>query len=91
MSHIEGVPTPTDTSPEALRVLIDLYRRMTPAEKARRVNELTLAASHYALAGLSQRHPGADGRELLLRLAALRLGEQTVTRVYGWRAEPDGA
>jgi hypothetical protein len=63
---------------------------MSPAEKARRVAELTCTACTLALAGLRVRHPAADEAELLLRLAALRLGDETVGRAYGWRA-PDGA
>jgi len=63
---------------------------MSPAEKAARVAALTRTACMLALAGLRSRHPAADERELLLRLAVLRLGAETVHRVYGWRA-PDGA
>jgi hypothetical protein len=43
-----------------------------------------------ALAGLRERFPEADERELLLRLAVLRLGADLVWRAYGWRA-PDGS
>jgi len=63
---------------------------MSPAEKATRVVELTRAACMLTLAGLRQRHPGANESELLLRLAVLRLGADAVSRAYGWRA-PDGA
>ncbi|HEX9893749.1 MAG TPA: hypothetical protein VGA78_07475 [Gemmatimonadales bacterium] len=76
----------SDTSAEALRVQYRLYGAMTAAEKLKLVGELTLTASRFALAGLSLRFPEADQRELLLRLAALRLGEATVAQVYGWPA-----
>ncbi len=33
-----------DTSPEARRILVEGYRRMSVAEKARRVDEMTVAA-----------------------------------------------
>lgn len=81
-------PAALDTTPEALAVQFALYRRMTPAQKARRVSDLTQGASRLALAGLRRRYPAADDRELLLRLAVLRLGPETVASVYGWR---DGA
>ena len=81
-------PRALDTSPEAEAVQVELYRRMTPAQKAQRVSDLTRGSCQLALAGLRGRHPGADERELLLRLAVLRLGAGTVARVYGWR---DGA
>ena len=76
----------TDTSLEIDRVRDERYARMTPAEKVARAMELTRTACTLALAGLRERHPEADDRELLLRLAALRLGPEVVHRAYGWRA-----
>ena len=81
--------TSPDTSPAADAIRFERYARMSPAEKASRVVELTRTACTLALAGLCARHPAADEAELLLRLAVLRLGPETVRRVYGWRA-PDG-
>lgn len=77
-----------DTSPDVRGVLQDLYASMTPAQKLRRMSELTLAANRLALAGLAARHPDESRQELLLRLARLRLGDDLVDRVYGAR---DGA
>jgi hypothetical protein len=57
---------------------------MSTVAKARQVGELTRAVHVLALAGLRQRHPGADDRELFLRLAAMRLGRETMVEVYGW-------
>lgn len=73
----------SDTAPDASEVLVDLYRRMTPAAKLRRVRDLTLAANQLALAGLRERHPGESEPELLLRLARLRLGDALVEKAYG--------
>lgn len=81
---------PADTTPDADAVRFEHYARMSPADKATRVVELTQAACILALAGLRGRHPGAKEPELLLRLAVLRLGAETVYRAHGWRA-PDGA
>ena len=86
-----GMPRAFDTSADADVVQFDLYRRMTPAEKARRVSDLTQGACCLALAGLRARYPHADERELLLRLAVLRLGAPLVARVYGWPEPSDGA
>jgi hypothetical protein len=86
---MDGRPSLSDTSPDVERLRLDLYRRMSPDEKWRRVEELTRLAHGVALAGLRARHAGADSEELLLRLAVLRLGADLVARVYGRR--PDGA
>lgn len=77
-----------DTSADARRVQQALYASMTPAEKLRRMSELTLAVNQLALAGLALRYPRESRGDLLLRLARLRLGDELVDRVYGAR---DGA
>ena len=82
---------PADTSPEVWEKQLELYRRMTPAEKAEGVRALTLAVNRVALAGLRQRYPAASESELRLRLAAVRLGADLVARAYGRPASPDGA
>jgi hypothetical protein len=83
-------PPPSDTAPEAEAIRFALYSQMSPARKTRVLVELTRSANTLALAGLRQRFPGADQAELLLRLAALRLGDEVVARVYGWRAPGHG-
>ena len=72
-----------DTSADAHTVMRERYALMTPAEKLRRMSELTLAANQLALAGLAARHPGDSRPKLLLRLARLRLGNDLVDRAYG--------
>jgi hypothetical protein len=74
-----------DTTPEAMEILVELYRRMTPAEKLSRVRDLTLTVNVLALEGLRTRHPGETEPELLLRLARVRLGEALVAEAYGAR------
>jgi hypothetical protein len=81
----------SDTTPDVAARQVEQYRRMSPAEKLRRVSDLTLGACLLSLAGLRERYPDAPERDLLLRLAVLRLGAETVARAYGWVAPPDGA
>jgi hypothetical protein len=69
-----GQPIPLDTSAEAARLQIEIWRRMTPLEKARLVSGLCSAVQELALAGIRRRHPGASERECHLRLARLKLG-----------------
>jgi hypothetical protein len=73
-----------DTDPQAFRVLVELRRRMTFDQKFCQVIEM----SEMVLRGYEDRvrreHPQAGEREVFLRAAALRLGNETVRRVYGW-------
>jgi hypothetical protein len=82
---------PMDTALEAHALQVELYRRMSPAQKLHRVTDLTLAAAQYALAGLAERYPAADRRELLLHLARMRLGEDAFLQAYGPPSPPHGA
>ena len=75
-----------DTSPAMERLQIDLWRRMTPLDKARAVTQLTRATQELARAGIRQRHPHASERECRLRLAVLKLGPRLAVLV-----EPDAA
>lgn len=79
-----------DTDPAVEERQIEAWRRMTPAEKLRIVSELVRASEELALAGLKLRHPTAAGRELDLRLAALRLDRETMVRWLGWDPEREG-
>ena len=80
-----------DTTPEAFAIYARLISEMPPAERVRRVGDLTHTVNMVALAGLRVRHPKSTEQELLLRLAVLRLGADLVERAYGWRAPADDA
>jgi len=71
-----------DTSPEAERLQIEAWRRMSHADKARVTSGLTRAVRALAFAGIRQRHPGASERECLLRFALLTLGPDLACRAY---------
>jgi hypothetical protein len=75
-----------DTSADIERLQIEVWRRMSPLEKAGIVSQATSDVTALALAGIRQRHPGASDRECFLRLAELRLGPALARAVY-----PDAA
>lgn len=72
----------TDTDAATMGRLDELYRRMTPAEKLRRVRELTLMADSLALAGLRARHGDDSEGKLMMRLARIRLGSDLFDRAF---------
>jgi hypothetical protein len=85
------VTTPfQDTDTAALRQLDAQYARMSPAEKLRRVRQLTLTVARLALAGRRVREPQSEDSEHLRQLAFQRLGPETFARVYHRTSEPDG-
>ena len=76
-------PKITDTTPEANRVLLEIYRAMPPWRKAEIVDDAIRTSRHLAMMGLRLRHPNDSEAVLRRRLLGLVLGEDVATRVYG--------
>jgi Ser/Thr protein kinase RdoA (MazF antagonist) len=79
-----------DTSPEAEAILIQGYRRMSPAQKLHRVEDLTRTVQLMALARIRTQHPNATEREVKLRLASLWLDAETMRTIFGWDPSVQG-
>jgi hypothetical protein len=73
-----------DTSPEAERIMIEIYRKMSAAQKLQQVSSLTRLVSDLALADIRQRYPQADEREVTLRLASRWLSADLMRKIYHW-------
>ena len=80
---------PSDTDPKVEAFLIERYRAMSPLEKLEIVRRLNRSLIALSEAGVRQRQPGIEERELRLRVAALRLPRETMIRAFGW--DPDAA
>ena len=76
-----------DTTPKALEVFIELHRRMTPGQRVAQVFEMAGFMEGLQRSSVRSMYPGADEREVFLRVAARRLDRETMIKVYGW--DPD--
>ncbi len=72
-----------DTSPEAARLQLEIYRKMPVERKLELVEDANHTARLLALAGLAQRHPEDPPERLHRRLFDLVLGPELAERVYG--------
>jgi len=80
-----------DTPLDVEERMLEGFRRMTPAEKLKRVVELNRAVETMAAARIrAQYGPDLPERELRLRLAALRLPRETMIEVFDWDPEEKG-
>jgi hypothetical protein len=79
-----------DTSPEAERVLLEGYRRMTPEKKLAIVDDLNRATRQMAASRIRQKYPHATEREVVLRLASLTLGRDLMIRAFAWDPDREG-
>ena len=57
---------------------------MSPRDKMLRILACNAAGEAMAMAGLRARHGPLSDRELRFRLAALRLGRETMIEAFGW-------
>lgn len=72
-------------------MMIAAYRRMSPAEKLRRVGDLNDAVRALALARIRRQYgPDLDEREERLRLAVLSIDRETMIRAFGWDPDVEG-
>jgi hypothetical protein len=81
---------PSDTSPEARQFLIEGYRRMTPTQKLQRVESLNRALVILQKARIRADYGDISDEEMRMRLGALRLGRETMIKVFGWDPEAKG-
>ena len=79
-----------DTSPEIEALQVARWRAMEPWEKIAIVRSLNRLVDGAAVAGIRERHPEADAREVRMRLAALRYGRDFTADVLGWDPDVQG-
>lgn len=72
-----------DTDPEAEKVQMEIYRRMSPARKFELVEDAIQTSRELVLAGIRSRHPKAGVEEIRRRFFGIWLGEDLATEVYG--------
>lgn len=77
------LPIHTDTSAEAERISVEIYRNMPSWKKVQLVEDANRTARQLALAGLRSRHPAESPSRLIRRLYGLTLGEELASRIYG--------
>ena len=74
----------TDTNPRIEKMIIEGYRKMSPLEKLRRVDDLTNTIKIMALTRIRKQYNNLTEREEKLRLASLWLDRETMIKVFNW-------
>ena len=63
---------------------------MTPTQKLQRVASLNRTLVKLSAARIRQQYGDIPEEEMRLRLAALRLGRETMIKMFGWDPEEKG-
>jgi hypothetical protein len=77
----------SDTSPEADKIMFELWRKATPTQKMNKVIGIGRMVNELTRAEIRRRYPDATPREVELRLASRNLDRETMIRAFGW--DPD--
>lgn len=73
----------TDTTPEVMKVINELYRQMSPARKFELICNAYRFGQSLAMAGIKLRHPNATKKQIWHLWAKQHLGEKLYNKVYG--------
>jgi len=76
------VARPRDTSEEAARVQLEIYRRMAPEERLRLGLELTRMSRDLVAQGIRARHPDYSDEDVRWAFIRLWLGPALFARAY---------
>lgn len=79
MSYDRGM---SDTTPDAARVQLEVYRRMSGAQRLAIAIQLSADTRSLTLAGIRHRHPDYDEATARLALFRVLLGDELFRRVY---------
>jgi hypothetical protein len=72
-----------DTTEDARKVLVDIYRQMPPSVKFKQIFEAYQTGKMLAMAGLRLLHPQASEKQIWYLWAKRHLGEELFKKVYG--------
>ena len=72
-----------DTSAEAKRLVLDLYRRMSPTRKIELVFDAYRTGQLLSMAGIRMQYPDATEEQVWHIWAKRHLGEKLYNQVYG--------
>lgn len=74
---------PADTSPEAWRVVIGIFREMSQQQRFERTLEISDYVRSFCEAGIRSQYPEASEQEVFLRLTQRVLGPELFRKAYG--------
>jgi hypothetical protein len=80
--QIDRAMTPFDTSPDAEKVQVDIFRRMGPEERLQSAAHLSETCRTLLAEGIRKRHPNYDEEQVRLAVIRCLLPEDLFLRAY---------
>jgi hypothetical protein len=73
---------PLDTTPEAERIQLEIFRRMGPEKRLKAAIGLSRTCRELLIEGIRRRHPEYDQRQIRLAVIRLILPEKLFLEAY---------
>lgn len=70
--------SPADTDGDALRRQVDRWRSMSPGERARAADQMSIDVTRIAIAGIRAQHPDASDDDIRRELFRRRYGDSAL-------------
>ena len=84
---MSDAPYTTDTSPEASEVQLELWRKMTGAERVQKAMALSSKLRSMAFDAIRRRHPAWNDSQVQLKFIELTYGSELAADFERWKAE----
>ena len=78
---------PRDTTEDAQKVLVQIYRKMSVCAKTKRIFDAYQTGRMLAMAGLRDSHPDMSEKQIWLLWARRHLGDELFQKAYGALAD----
>ncbi len=73
---------PADTTPEAARVQLEIFRRMPPSQRLEQALALSETVRRVAASGVRHRHPEYTEEQVRLAVIRLTLGDELFGKAF---------
>jgi hypothetical protein len=73
---------PADTTPEAARVQLEIFRRMPPEKRLKLAFQMSDSLRELVASGVRGRHPDYTEEQVRLAVIRLTLGDKLFRQVY---------
>lgn len=73
---------PLDTSPEAYKIQLEIFRAMTPEQRLQLAIDLAQTCRKLLFEGVHQRHPEYKAEDIKLAVIRLQIGGELFCKAY---------
>jgi len=86
----DGTKVFSDTHPKIERIMIELIRTLTPAQKIAKISDMGRFMKSAAFAETKRRHPNDSDHDNMMRVVSRSIGPELMLKAFGWDVKKKG-